>query len=240
MKPSVLFRRSRLVFYSGYFQDVLRYQYTDGHVVSLGDEFIGYVETFAHWVEHRRLVEEEDEAAEVRSCEWLAMHWLFGDKYEVPMFQNAVMDALIQSVLKFPMHLTDELRWFVSTQTDPPWIRPSQLRRLFDIVFPVIDQIREAQPLMASGHESQIAEGIALFNASRTRLHREAGGYHLGPEILQPGEKPLFGWDSCLFHVHPPGPQRVRCLGVTEGLDEAGNRIGIPVPDGEAMDFRRL
>ena len=135
-----------LKYYSPFFKAATTGNWDEARtgIINLPNDDPEVFEIFENWLYGQRLDLEEDQA---KSTPFILKLWVFGDKVQVPEFQNAVMEALkTRSTGSDPPLTPSDIRFVYESTTDE-----SPLRRLivdmaiwhypiFDIIKDMLDQ----------------------------------------------------------------------------------------------------
>lgn len=86
-----------LIFYSDYFRAAFDGSFSESITskIELLDTSEAVFQNFHTWLYTRKLLDEDDKTLDFQPLFWL---WIFGDRYQVPMLQNCVIDEIFATV----------------------------------------------------------------------------------------------------------------------------------------------
>ncbi|KAG9747963.1 hypothetical protein KCU73_g7214, partial [Aureobasidium melanogenum] len=186
-KKDFTVHKDLLIFYSDYFRAAFNGSFSESTAskIELLDVKKKVFENFHTWLYMRKLSTEDDEALDFRP---LVDLWIFGDRFQVPMLQNCVMDEIVARQRRGDSSDVSLLKVAYDNTVDN-----SPLRKVLieDLAYDAI-----------LGHEEE-----SVMNPEYRKLYTVEQLQDLVKELYTARENktPYGKWpkrDKCYFHVH--------------------------------------
>ncbi|KAI4717950.1 hypothetical protein E4T48_05856 [Aureobasidium sp. EXF-10727] len=184
-KKEFAVHKDLLIFYSDYFRAAFDGSFVEAidKKIELCDVQKGVFENFHAWLYTRKLVAEDDKV-----LGWFALQklWIFGDRFQVPMLQNQVIDEIINKTEP------DVSRGLLKRTYESTHVGSPLRKALINIVTHEMVLVDEEKSILADEHLEEFTPEIL-----RDILQEVCATYNDKPSTHTMPKR-----DKCFFHVH--------------------------------------